>query len=174
MTEPDQDLAPSLVEQQALVVAVAPGLAWLETSRMAACGGCSSSSACATPVLGSLGGGGGAAARIQVADHLGLRVGDGVVVGIPDGTLTRAAALAYLLPPATLVLTAAGAGVLGLGDLGSALVGLVGLTLGLVLTRLLIGGTAARGSYRPVLVRRRQGGPGVPVNLQQIDRGIGS
>ena len=191
--EPHSEPAPDLglVEQRARVVAVAAGLAWVvpaqllppagtskslwvETSRAGACGGCSSTSACAVPVLGSLAGSGAATAPILVTDHLGLRIGDRVVVGIPDGTLIQASALAYLLPPALLVLAASGAGALGLGDLGSALVGLIGLALGLALTWLLAGGAAARGSYRPVLVRRHQALPGVTFNFQQIERGIGS
>lgn len=174
MTDSDPGRAVGLVEQQGRVVAVAPGLAWLETSRRGACGGCSSSGACATPILGTLAGSGASGARIQVEDHLGLRVGEGVVVGVPDGALLRASALAYLLPPALLVLAAAGAGALGLGDLGSALVGLIGLALGLGLTRLLTGGAAARGAYRPVLVCRQPGGSSIAFNFQHIKRGIGS
>lgn len=195
MTDSDAHPGPGpaadLVEQQGRVVAVGPGLAWVvparllppagtstslwvETSRRGACGGCSSSSACATPVLGSLAGSGAAAPRIQVADHLGLRVGEGVVVGIPEGDLVRASALAYLFPPALLVLAAAGAGAFGLDDLGSALIGLVGLATGLGLTRLLTGGAASRGAYRPVLIGRRPAGPSVAFNFQQTERGIGS
>jgi sigma-E factor negative regulatory protein RseC len=178
MTAPDPHPGPApvlnLIEQQARVVAVVPGLAWLETSRRGACGSCSSSSGCATQVFGSLAGSSAARARIQVADHLGLRVGDGVVVGIPDGALTQAAALAYLFPPALLVLAAAGAGAFGLGDLGSALIGLIGLAMGLGLTRFLTGGAAACGAYRPILVRRQSSGPSVAFNFQQIERGIES
>jgi sigma-E factor negative regulatory protein RseC len=159
----------TLVEEQARVVAVGPGLAWVvparllplagtstsvwvETNRKSACGSCPSSAGCATPVLGGLAGPD--TGRLQVADHLGLRVGEGVVIGIPDGVLLRAAALAYLFPPAALVLGAGAAGALGVGDLGSALAGVLGLALGLFATRLMTGGTVGRGSYRPVLVRR--------------------
>ena len=87
-------------------------------------------------------------------DHLGLRVGELVVIGIPEGVLTRAAVLAYLFPPAALVLAAGSAGSLGAGDLGSAFAGVLGLVLGLLATRAMTGGTAGRGRYRPVLVRR--------------------
>jgi sigma-E factor negative regulatory protein RseC len=144
--------APTLVEEQARVVAVGPGLAWVETQRRSACGSCPSSTGCATPVLGRLAGSG--TSRLQVDDHLGLKVGELVVIGIPEGDLTRAAVLAYLLPPAALVLAAGGAGSLGAGDLGSALAGVLGLVLGLLATRAMTGGTAGQGCYRPVLVRR--------------------
>ena len=93
-------------------------------------------------------------------DHLGLRVGELVVIGIPEGVLTRAAVAAYLFPPAALVLAAGGAGSLGAGDLESAFAGLLGLALGLLATRLMTGGTAGRGHYRPVLVRRHLVAPG--------------
>ena len=87
-------------------------------------------------------------------DHLGLRVGELVVIGIPEDVLTRAAVLAYLLPPAALVLAAGSAGSLGAGDLGSAFAGALGLVLGLLATRAMTGGAAGHGRYRPVLVRR--------------------
>lgn len=173
MTAPNARMeAPvSLVEQQARVVAVAPGLAWLETSRKGACGGCAHANACATPILGTLAGHRGAATRIEVTDHLGLGVGDGVVVGIPAGTLTRAAALAYLLPPALLVLASLAAGAAELGDLVSALIGLFGLVLGFGLTRLLTGGAAGGSGDAPVLVRRQPVGPRVAFDFQQRERG---
>jgi sigma-E factor negative regulatory protein RseC len=172
------DQAGGLVETQARVVAVGPGFAWVVPARRSACGGCSSSGACATPILGSLAGGGSGsgASRIQIDDPLGLGVGEGVVIGIPDAVLNRAAVLAYLLPPAALVLGAGSAGALGAGDLGSAVAGFLGLALGLGLTRLLTGGTAGRGSYRTVLIRRRQvaAAPGVAFNFHQTHRGTAS
>jgi len=140
-------LAPTLVEEQARVVALGPGFAWVETQRRSACGSCPSSTGCATPVLGRLAGSG--TIRVQVDDHLGLRVGEPVVIGIPEGDLTRAAVLAYLLPPAALVLAAGGAGSLGAGDLGSAFAGVLGLVLGLLATRAMTGGTAGQGRFWP-------------------------
>ena len=50
--------APTLVEERARVVALGPGLAWVETERRSACGSCPSSIGCATPVLGRLAGSG--------------------------------------------------------------------------------------------------------------------
>jgi hypothetical protein len=112
-----------------------------------------------------------------VDDHLGLSVGEMVVIGVPEGVLIRAAVAAYLFPPAALVLAAGSAGSLGAGDLGSAVAGLLGLALGLLATRLMTGGTAGRGHFwpgmasipgapgaapgnRPVLVRRHPVAPG--------------
>jgi len=168
-------LAPTLVEEQARVVALGPGLAWVETQRRSACGSCPSSAGCATPVLGRLAGSG--TSRVQVDDHLGLRLGELVVIGIPEDVLTRAAVLAYLLPPAALVLAAGSAGSLGAGDLGSAFAGVLGLVLGLLATRAMTGGTAGQGRYRPVLVRRHliaagaSAWPGIDFTFKQSTRG---
>ena len=167
--------APTLVEERARVVALGPGLAWVETERRSACGSCPSSTGCATPVLGRLAGSG--TSRLQVDDHLGLRVGDLVVIGIPEDVLTRAAVLAYLLPPAALVLAAGSAGSLGAGDLGSAFAGVLGLVLGLLATRAMTGGTAGQGRYRPVLVRRHlialgaSARPGIDFTFKHSTRG---
>jgi sigma-E factor negative regulatory protein RseC len=142
------------VEGQALVVAVGTGYAWVRAERPNACGGCASASACAAPVLGALAPTAGA--RLRIPDPLGLRVGEGVAIGVPAGDLNRAAAVAYLIPPLALVLGAALAGALGIGDLGAGAAGLVGLALGLALTRLL----APRA--QPVLIRRT-GTPSISV-----------
>lgn len=155
---PAEPAADDLLEQEGRVVAVAGGTAWIETHRQSACGGCGQAGACAVPVLGGLLRGA-SASRIEIPDHLGLAVGERVVLGLPSGVLTRAAALAYLAPPLVLVLSAGLAGALGAGELGSAAAGVTGLALGLGLTRLIAGGSAARARWRPRLVGRAVAAP---------------
>jgi len=162
--------ADGLFTQEGRVVAVSPGLAWVETRRQSACGGCGHAGSCAVPVLGGVLKGGDAS-RLQVPDHLGLVVGEHVVLGLPEGLLSHAAALAYLVPPLVLVLAAALAQALGAGEGGTALAGIAGLALGLGLTRLLSGGAAARGRWRPALVGRagldREKGPQMNANERE-------
>ncbi|MFB1486492.1 MULTISPECIES: SoxR reducing system RseC family protein [unclassified Thiocapsa] len=141
-----------MIETPATVVDVKPGVAWVETVRQSACGHCESAGSCGTSVLAKLFGA--PRSRLRIDDAQGLRVGEQVVIGIPDGTLVRASFVAYLIP---LVFLIAGAGVatrLGAGEGTVALLGLAGLGGGLWLSGRITGGPSARERYRPVLVRR--------------------
>jgi sigma-E factor negative regulatory protein RseC len=141
-----------MIETPATVVGLGPGVAWVETVRQSACGHCESARSCGTSVLAKLFGA--PRSRLQIPDAHGLRVGEQVVIGIPDGTLVRASVVAYLLPLAALVAAAALATALGASDGVVASIGLAGLGVGLWLSGLLTGGQHARERYRPVLVRR--------------------
>lgn len=141
-----------MIETPATVVAVKPGLAWVETVRQSACGSCGSTGSCGTSVVAKLFGA--PRSRLRIDDAQGLRVGEQVVIGIPDGTLVRASFVAYLIP---LLFLIAGSGVathLGAGEGGVALTGLAGLGIGFWVSGRLTGGPSARERYRPVLVRR--------------------
>ena len=150
-----------MIEEDARVVAVAPGVAWVETTRKSACGACSASSGCGTSVVAKLFGE--RAHRLQVADPVGVEIGDTVVIGIADGILTRASLLTYLLPLIGLMAAAFFAQSAGAGEGGSALAGVLGLCAGLWLTARLTGGAAGRERYRPLLLRRAEP-PGVLVS----------
>lgn len=145
MTEP-------MIEEVASVVAVDDDGAWVETRRRSACGHCESAAICGTSALAKLFGEG--RNRLRIDDPLGLRPGDRVVIGIPDGTLVRASLIAYLLPLIALV-SAAGIGTaLHLPEGAVALLGLAGLGAGLWLGGRITGGVAGRERYRPRLIRR--------------------
>jgi sigma-E factor negative regulatory protein RseC len=141
-----------MIEEQARVLAVGNGLALVETSSRSACGSCSSSSGCGTSRVAELFGE--RANRLQVSDAIGLAVGDRVVIGIADGTLIRASLLAYLWPLVALALAAYIAQSTGASEGFSALVGILGLCVGLWITGRVTGGEAGRSRYRPVLLRR--------------------
>jgi sigma-E factor negative regulatory protein RseC len=141
-----------MIETSATVVDLGPGVAWVETVRQSACGHCEGAGSCGTSVLAKLFGP--SRSRLQIDDPQGLRVGEQVVIGIPDGTLVRASFVAYLLPLLFLVATAGLATSLRVGEGTVALVGIAGLGMGLWLSGRLTGGQSARGRYRPILVRR--------------------
>jgi sigma-E factor negative regulatory protein RseC len=92
-----------MIEQDAAVVTVADGLAWVETRRASTCGSCSVSGGCGTAVVAKLLGEG--PNRFSVTDPIGVAVGDPVVIGIADTALTRASLLAYLLPLVAMITT---------------------------------------------------------------------
>jgi sigma-E factor negative regulatory protein RseC len=142
--------AAAMLEEQARVVAVADGLAWVEVQRRSACGGCSSAGGCGTAAVAGL-----FPAKAQcfpLRDSLGLQVGDRVAIGIDQGAVTCAALAAYLLPLLTLILAGAAAAGLGAGDGVGALAALAGLGLGLWLAGRLAGPRNQR--WQPVVLRR--------------------
>ncbi len=141
-----------MIEESGRVVAVRPGLAWVEITRRSACGTCDASSGCGTAVVAKLFSD--KVNRLQVADTLGVQVGDRVVIGIADGTLTRASLAAYMLPLLALMIVAFLAQSAGASEEGSALLGIAGLGVGLWVTGRLTGGAAGRERYRPTLLRR--------------------
>lgn len=142
-----------MIEELATVVGCTGRLAWVQTHRRGACGACDQGTGCATSVLGSLFGPG-PVSRLAVEDHLGVGVGERVVVGIPDGLLVRASVAAYGLPLIALVTAAGIAEWLRAPQLAVAAVGVAGLAAGLWLTGRLTGGSVSRRRYQPVLLRR--------------------
>jgi sigma-E factor negative regulatory protein RseC len=141
-----------MIETPATVVELGPGVAWVETVRQSACGHCASAGNCGTSVLAKLFGS--SRSRLKIDDAQGLRVGERVLIGIPDGILVRASLVAYLLPLVVLIAAAGVATRLGAGEGAVALIGVAGLGIGLWLSGRLTGGQSARRRYRPVLVRR--------------------
>ena len=141
-----------MIEESARVVAVAPGYAWVDARRRSACVSCKVASECSTSAVAKLFGV--RANRLRVSDAIGVDVGDLVVIGIAESTLTRASLLAYLFPLFALMLGAYGAQTVGAGEGISALTGILGLCLGMWVAGRRTGAAAGRDAYRPVLLRR--------------------
>jgi len=143
-----------MIEESARVIGVAPGLAWVETSRRSACGACSASQGCGTSVVSKL-----FAARsnrLQVSDAIGVEIGDLVIVGIADSALTQASLLAYLLPLVILIFAAYAAELAGAAEPFSALAGILGLCFGIWIIGRLTNATTWSEKTRPVLLRRSE------------------
>ena len=136
------------------MVAVAPGFAWVESRRRHACASCSISTGCGTSAISKLFPA--RTNRLLVADGIGVEVDDLVVIGIAEEALTRASLLAYLLPLVVLMLAAGAAQTAGAGEGVSALIGILGLALGLRVAGGLADGKAGRDVHRPVLLRRSE------------------
>jgi sigma-E factor negative regulatory protein RseC len=141
-----------VIEEDARVLSVEPGFAWVETERRSSCSSCSASSGCGTSVVATLFGE--RTNRLRVSDDIGVEVGERVVIGISDSALTRASLLAYLLPLVALMLSAFATRRAGAEDGVVALIGILGLALGLLVTGRLTGGVSARDRFQPVLLRR--------------------
>ncbi len=134
-------------ETLARVVRVEGETAWVRVEAPASCGACGGRGCGSTSVFGQLFNP--RPAEYPVDNGLGARVGEAVVVGVPEGAVLRSVFRSYVLP---LLLLLAGA-VLGMQAGGEplAMAGAgLGLALGLVLLR------GARGG-QPVIVRRGEG-----------------
>lgn len=147
-----------MIEGTARIVSVADGFACLEPEQTTACGGCHSAAACGVqPGSKRL-----VARRFTLPNDHDFKVGERVVVGVPDRTLVRASLLAFGLP----LVTTLGAGlvaqkVLGAGDGASALAALAGLVVGFLAVQVRARMLDARGALTPHFIRRAHGpGPG--------------
>lgn len=138
-----------MLEQTAVVIVVDPGAIWVRAVENAGCASCGGKG-CATRRLADL------FRRprhgFQVESPLPLRVGERIVVGIPDGSVLKGALWAYGLPLVTMLAGALLAHWLSPGD-GSALAGLIfGGLVGAMLARRVR-------AHRPVVLRREGAHP---------------
>lgn len=85
-----------MIEQQAVVIECREDVAEIEAVRASSCGACSVNGACGTSLLDRVLGR--RPLRLTVANTVGARVGDRVVIGVPEASLLRAATAAYLVP----------------------------------------------------------------------------
>ena len=155
MIEADLSSEEHLLESVARVVALDGGTAWLEPEPKASCSGCMSLAVC-----GAKGGGVRAlqARRFPLTDAPPLRVGERVVVGLPEGSVLRASATAYGLPMLLMIASGIVAQTNGAGDLDGALAMAGGLAAGLLVARLIAARLSGRGDLTPRFVRRAAAG----------------
>ena len=117
-----------MIEERGRVVSVEGKTLWVETIRRSACGSCQARAGCGQALLQRLGG-----ARqglIRVLDDGGSRVGDEIVIGVPETAVVRGSSLVYLVPLLGLFGFSLLAQALGAGEPMIILAGFVGLALG--------------------------------------------
>jgi sigma-E factor negative regulatory protein RseC len=137
----------------ARVVAADAGQVWLEPEQTSSCGGCASAAACGGKGIGTL------ANRLEarrfvLADPIGLRAGDRVLVSFGDRALVKAASVTYVIPLVFSLALAAIAQALMERDSLTLVAALLGLGIGFGSMRLLGARMAARGTLTPRIVRR--------------------
>lgn len=138
-----------MVEGIARVVAIDGGRVWLEAETTGACASCSAKAGCASGDKSSRR----VPRRFAMNNDFDGRIGDRIVVGIPEGALLRASATAYLLPLLAMLAAAVMAEHLGGGDAVAALAAVAGLVGGLVLARARAVRLVAGGRLNPISIR---------------------
>ncbi|GAA0309289.1 SoxR reducing system RseC family protein [Rhodovulum strictum] len=156
---PDQAAGdPRALRQTLRVVGVEGAVVRLTADRMSGCAQCAARTGCGAGALAEMADS--APLEIRLPRSVLVAPGDEVVVSMPGNALLGAAGLAYLLPPAALVLAAAIFSGLGLSDLTVALLCLPVLALSLLPARLADrrGGLVSGMRIEEVIAARRPGG----------------
>ncbi|MCW2306920.1 SoxR reducing system RseC family protein [Rhodobium gokarnense] len=129
----DTALVARTIEAAATVVSRDGTHIVVETERTAGCASCAAKSGCGTAAIGSVLGK--KASRLRMVNDIDARVGDRVVLVLPETALLRAAIVAYILPVLAMIVAAATVAGLGAGDLGAGLAAVLGLGAGLLFAR---------------------------------------
>lgn len=151
-----------MIEEQGTVVDTSAVAAVVQATRRSSCGSCGAAAGCGTSLLDRFLGR--RPLLLEVDNSLDVVIGDRVVVGVPEASMLRAAAAAYLGPLAGLILGA----VIGRhapldwlvpgAAAGSEWPSLLGGGLGFVIALLLVArysrSLARDPRFRPVLLRR--------------------
>ena len=143
-----------MVEGFARVVAISDGKVWAEPEQAPSCGGCHSAGLCSigkqigNPTARQM------AKRFALPGDLGLAIGEKVVVGVREDTLTKGALTAYGLPLLTLLIGGIAGQELGHSDPMAALGAVGGLVVGLFGAKIISGILSARGLLTPRFLRR--------------------
>ncbi len=90
-----------MIEEKAIVLSSADGVAQVETRRAATCGGCSAQAGCGAAMLSKVFGS--KRTRLRVLNPVDAKPGDSVVVGFDEKMLVKASLTLYMLPLLSLI-----------------------------------------------------------------------
>jgi sigma-E factor negative regulatory protein RseC len=143
-----------MIEEQARVISVDRGHAWVETRRQSTCGTCAANKGCGTAVLAKVLGN--RRSRVRAIDPVGVTLGDEVMVGITESALVRGSLAIYTVPLISMLALAILTGALwpSAGEPLVILGGLGGLVLGMVWIRYFSRRVSLDPRYQPVILRR--------------------
>jgi sigma-E factor negative regulatory protein RseC len=149
--------APSMVEGIAHVVKIDGNTVWLEPEQGSSCGSCASSSACGSKGIGTT------ASRLEgrrfrITNDARFAIGERVVFGIRENVLLKASITGYAIPLATLLLAASLAQWQFGSDLITMAATVVGLVIGLGISRVMAEHLHTRGDLAPLFLRRARPG----------------
>jgi sigma-E factor negative regulatory protein RseC len=141
-----------MIEEQGRVVAVEPGVVWVETLRKSTCSACTANAACGQGLMERLGVGR-QRGYVRALSTLNLHVGDAVVIGVGEQLLVRSSLLVYFLPILGLLAGSIAADAAGLREPLIILCGLGGLLLSWLLVRWHASRVADDPLLQPVVLR---------------------
>jgi len=155
-----------MIEEHALVVAVENDAVWVETSPQSACGSCAVEKGCGQGVVakffqGRIG-------SIRAVAEQNYKIGEHVVIGVPEDVVLKGALLVYLFPLLGMLIVAGVFQYFESSEPLTILSGFVGFGLGLAVV--FWHGRAIKNDsrYQPVVLRRVSNGldySEYPVNI---------
>ncbi len=123
----------SMIEEQVVISSITPKGAWVEGMQQSACGSCSAKAGCGQHTMSQLG------RKVSLwlplsdlndeATHEPFRIGQQIVVGLPEGAILRSTVVLYGLPLIALVFGAI-AGHAIWGEVGSITLSILSMLLG--------------------------------------------
>ena len=122
-----------MIEEQVVITSITPEGAWVEGMQQSACGSCSAKAGCGQHTMSQLG------RKVSLwlpltdladeAINEPFRIGQQVVVGLPEGAILRSTVVLYGLPLIALVIGAI-AGHAVWGEVGSIILSVLSMLLG--------------------------------------------
>lgn len=144
-----------MLEAEGIIIRSEGDDAIVETSRVSACGSCSSNGSCGTTAFNQLLGA--KISSFKVLNPIGADVGDRVVIGLEESALLKSSTLLYLIPLALLFAGAVAGRILApasMEDLYSAAGAGVGLVAGFFALKLATARAGSQAHFHPVILRR--------------------
>ena len=146
-----------MIEEQAEVVAINGDQLVLQAQTQSACGSCSASQGCGTSLLSKVVGR--KFTRFQAINNVNARVGDFVVVGIPEDALLKGSLVMYVVPVFAMMIFAILADISFVEsqqhrDLMIAVSAIMGLLSGSLLSRWYFQRRSSVQFFSPVILRK--------------------
>lgn len=146
-----------MIEERAQVIEINGDTLILQAKRQSACGSCAANKGCGTSVLSKVVGQ--KFTRFQASNNINAKVGDSVIVAIPEDALVKGSLVMYLVP----VLGMLVAGLLAdfyleaslpFRDFIVAVTSMSGLACGALFARKYFISSASTNLYTPVVLRK--------------------
>ncbi|MGD2136993.1 MAG: SoxR reducing system RseC family protein [Gammaproteobacteria bacterium] len=148
-----------MIEEPGQVVGIEGEYAWVEAVRATSCSSCSAHQGCGTATLARVLGN--RQVRLRVLNRIDARIGDSVVIGIPESGLLRGSVAVYAAPLLGLFAGALAGHLLGGGlvadgsDLAAVAGAAAGFAAGLVWLRRFSRRIAVDTAFQPVVLRQQ-------------------
>lgn len=145
-----------MIEEKGQVTAVDGTHVWVLAERESGCGACLATSGCGISVLAKALGG--RSVQVRVVNSVNAKIGDSVLVGVPDEFLLKGSFAVYATPLASMILFS----ILGrslaqdpqISELLSIILGGLGLAAGFLWLRRYTRQVSTDLRYQPVIVRK--------------------